>query len=378
MKQWKHLCLVFACGCSLLLAGCGETSSEKALATSGPAVDTTPLLTAVYDRAEDFFAGQDDEYTTYFSAQEYKTLYDDIVGSYSGIGAYFYYDYEEEMGRISDVMRDTPAAEAGIRTGDLLWKVDGEDVTGVDLDLVVAKIKGQSGTTVDLTFLRDGEPLEMTLTRSVINVPTLDKVDLEDYPDIAYIYIDSFNSMTAQEFWEVWGDMQAEHDYKGIILDLRYNLGGELNAAIDLADAFIPQGNTIVWLESQTGEQQEKADAQTIFLPLVVLANEYSASASEIFMGAVQDNGVGTIVGTQTYGKGIIQTVFPLKSGAGVRATTARYLTPNRNAIHGVGITPDVHSILPEDFDITLTLTADPAQDPQLADAIEVLQQEIS
>ncbi len=365
----------------ILLSGCTIPfvhSGKADLPSEGAAIDAMDMIDSMQVAAEQFFMEEDDIYTSYFTAEEYSELYEDIKGTYGGIGAYFYYDDTTKCGRISDVMKDSPALKAGIKAGDQLLKVDGEDVTGQDLDMVVAKVKGEAGTKVTLVFLRAGEgEITFTVTRDTIEVSTVERYDLPEYPDIAYVVINSFNSYTAEEFKSLWQEMQKNDPPKGLLIDMRYNPGGEVNAALDLADLFIPKGRPILWLSSKTGDQEVVSKYEPFAIPLVLLQNEYSASSSEIVLGALQDNDIGTSVGTKSFGKGIIQTISPLAGGTGIRSTTTRYFTPNKRSIHGVGITPDVECLLPEGTDLVVTLSGDPKQDPQLAKAIEILQSKI-
>jgi len=363
-------CMLFS-GCTTFLVMRGN---EVTLPAEGAAIDAMDMIDSIQVAAEQFFLEEDDIYTSYFTEEEYSALYEDIKGTYGGIGAYFYYDDDTKRGCISDVMKDSPALKAGVKAGDELLKVDGEDVTGQDLDMVVAKVKGEVGTKVTLVFLREGEgEVSFTITRDTIEVSTVERYDLAGYPDIAYVVINSFNSYTAQEFKTLWQDMKENDPPKGLLIDLRFNPGGEVNAALDLADLFIPKGEPILWLSSKTGDQEIVSRYAPLEIPLVLLQNEYSASAAEIVLGALQDNGIGVSVGTKSFGKGIIQTISPLQGGTGIRSTTTRYFTPSKRSIHGVGITPDVVCPLPEGTELSVTLSGDPGKDLQLAKGIEIL-----
>lgn len=380
MKRPVAFCGIFLAA-ALVLSGCTTSlqlrDNEALIPAEGTPISAMTSINAMEVAAQQFFDEDDDIYTTYFSAEEYSELYDDLIGTYGGIGAYFYADPDTGRGCISSVMPNSPALKAGIQAGDQLVSVDGEDVTGLDLDLTVAKVKGAEGTSVTLVFERPnvGE-VSFTIQREIIEVSTVQQIDLDDYPDIAYVYINTFNAHTAEEFKEIWNTLQErENPPKGLILDVRSNPGGEVNAAVDLADLFVPKGQPIIWLSGQTGESRIDAKVEPLGIPLVMLQNEYSASSSEILLGAVQDSGSGVLVGTKSFGKGIIQTIMPLQGGTGLRATTTRYFTPKKRSIHGVGITPDIECPLPEDTSLAVTLTADPSLDPQLAKAIETLEE---
>ena len=255
----------------------------------------------------------------------------------------------------------TPAAEAGLQPGDILYQVEGEEVTGQDLTLVVTDLKGEENTEVHIGIVRDGEILEMTLTRKNIEIPTVDYELLEE--GIGYIAISEFEDLTDDQFMEAFEDLKSQGMEK-LIIDLRNNGGGLVDVTCNILDQLLPEG-TIVYTEDKYGERQtEYSDAEHYFDgEMAVLVNGNSASASEIFAGAIKDYGVGTLIGTQTYGKGIVQSLFRLEDGSAVKITVSRYYTPAGNNIHEVGITPD----------IVLEYDESAGTDNQLERALEVL-----
>jgi carboxyl-terminal processing protease len=264
----------------------------------------------------------------------------------------------------------TPAAEAGIMSGDVISKIDDRDAKGIDLETAISLMRGDVGSKVTLIIERKeaGGTVQLTreLVRREISVPTVESKVLPGTA-IGYIVVSQFTLHTAEEMQENLAKLQNEQ-VKGLILDLRDNPGGELLAAVNVAKNFVPQG-PVVYIDYRFGKDQEFAsEGRVVQLPLIVLINSYSASAAEILAGAVKDTGAGTLVGTKTFGKGIVQTVFPLSNGAGLKLTTARYLTPKRNDIHDKGIEPDV----------TVENQENSAADIQLDRAIEIMRQKIA
>ena len=248
--------------------------------------------------------------------------------------------------------------------------VEGEDVTGQDLTNVVTKIKGEEGTEVTISMLRGEEVLDFTMKRQMIEVPTIEHEMLDN--QVGYILITEFDGVTSEQFSIALKDLQA-NGMKSLVIDLRNNGGGSLDAVCEIADELLPEG-LIVYTEYSDGERVDRnSDAEWVDVPMAVLINGASASASEILSGALQDHGVATIVGTQSYGKGIVQSVLDLQDGTALKLTSAKYYTPKGNNIHGVGITPDVEIDLPEELKTEVTLSLE--EDVQLQKAIEVLQQ---
>ena len=306
-------------------------------------------------------AGLGDVYTTYYTPDEYASFMESSNGSYSGIGAMLSQDYNTGIITVVKVFDGSPAAEAGIQPDDILYKVKGEEVTGEDLSLVVTDLKGEEGTDVEISMMRGTDVLDFTLTRRSIEVPTVEYKMLDE--NIGYIAISEFDDVTDEQFIAALEDLKSQ-GMKNLTIDLRNNGGGLVDVTCNILDQLLPEG-LIVYTEDKNGERQEEySDAEHYFDgKMAVLVNGNSASASEIFAGAIKDYGVGTLIGTQTFGKGIVQSLFPLSDGSAIKITVSRYYTPAGNNIHGVGITPDI--ILERDMESE--------EDNQLQKAMEVL-----
>ena len=283
-----------------------------------------------------------DPYSVYYSPEEYSALLESSSGVYSGIGATISQDMTTKAMTIVTPFTNSPAYNAGLCSGDQIVGVDGESVIGEDLSDVVTKIKGLEGTTVDITILRDGREITFTVTRARIEVEFVSYKMLED--KIGYILVSEFEETTADQFSAAIADLEKQ-GMKGLVVDIRNNPGGLYNIVCDMLDRILPKGSLLVYTEDKYSrkayEYAETTD--TVDIPIAVIVNGNSASASEIFSGALQDYGKAVIVGTQSFGKGIVQSVIPIMyDGSGVKLTSSRYFTPNGVCIHGTGITPDV------------------------------------
>lgn len=302
-------------------------------------VDESTLEEGVY---KGLLESLDDPYSVYYTHDELVQLQQQTEGIYYGIGAYISQDNEMGYVRISKIIKNTPAEASGLQQDDYIYKVDGEDMQGKDSSYVVSKIKGEAGTKVTITVVREGatDPIDIEVERQKIESPTVEYQMLDN--DMAYIQITEFDLVTTEQFEEAYKQAQAD-GMKGLILDLRSNPGGNLSTVCDIARMILPKG-LIVYTEDKYGKREEYTcdGANQIKVPLVVLTNGYSASASEILAGAVKDYGIGTLVGTTTYGKGIVQKVINLSDGSAVKLTVSNYFTPNGNNIHKIGIDPDV------------------------------------
>ncbi len=311
----------------------------------------------------------EDPYSEYYTAAELNDLMNQTEGIYYGIGAYVSLDTETTLPKISGVIEGSPAEEVQLRANDLIYEVDGVSTYGMSLAEAVALIKGQEGTQVVLTILREGESdyLEVTVTRRQVESPTVEFEMLDD--KTAYIQITEFDEVTIDQFTEALA-MAKGSDMEGLILDLRANPGGSLNAVVEIARKILPEG-MIVYTEDKNGKRSEyKCDGKhQIDVPLVVLVDMNSASAAEILAGAIQDYGIGTLVGTTTFGKGIVQQILPFKDGSAVKLTISSYFTPNGRNIHGVGIEPDITC----EFDGETYYNTEENYDNQLEKAKEVL-----
>lgn len=315
-----------------------------------------------------------DPYSEYYTKEELERTLSDNQGISYGIGAYISLNLEMNSAMINGVMEDTPAAKAGLREGDIIYKVDDKEVIGMSVSEVVSLVKGKENTTVHLTIYRQGEPdyLEMEIVRSkLIETETVQSGILEDTDGIGYLRIREFVGVTADQFNEAMAELKAA-GMKGLILDLRSNPGGDLTAVVDIARRLLPKG-LIVYTEDKAGKRTEYTcnGEYEIQIPMTVLVNEYSASASEILSGAIKDYNKGTLIGTTTYGKGIVQRINRLDDGTAIKLTVSAYFTPSGKNIHGIGIEPDIE--LPYDYDAY----EENGVDNQVEKAIEVLEGKI-
>lgn len=314
-----------------------------------------------------------DPYTTYFDPKTFEEFSIDTEGSYAGIGVLVSIDEKDNSIVVVAPFEGAPGEQAGLLPQDKILSVDGEDVTGEELDQAVSMIKGPEGTTVTLSIYRKTEDriFDVEVTRQQIDIPTVSHEMLEG--DIGYIKIISFDRVTYDQFMEAYNDLNQQGQ-KGMIIDLRNNPGGLLDIVKEIADELLPEG-LIVYTEDKEGNKETlTSDGQRQFnKPLAILVNGNSASASEILAGAVKDHGVGTLVGTTTFGKGLVQSIFDLKDGSAIKITVSKYYTPNGHYIHGQGIEPDEVVELPEELQNQLSLPR--SEDIQLKRAIEVIQE---
>ena len=328
-------------------------------------VDKAALIEGIYTG----YAGAlGDPYTEYYDEEETKALQESTSGEFSGIGATMSQDAETGVITVVNVYKGSPAEKAGILEGDILSGVDGRSTDGQDLENVVSWIKGEQGTEVSVVVVRDGEEVEMTAVRDIIEVQT---VEYEmKAGQVGYISVSEFDSVTYDQFKTALEDLEAS-GMEGLVIDLRSNPGGNLSTVTDMLKLLLPEG-TIVSTKDKYGNTEEiTCDGTHEFSkPLAVLVNQYSASASEIFCGAVQDYGTGTIVGTTTYGKGVVQQLLDLGDGTCLKLTIAEYYTPSGRSINGTGVTPDV--------EVEYEYNAqDPEADNQLDRALEIVQDQI-
>ncbi len=315
-----------------------------------------------------------DPYSEYYTPEELAEMMEQSEGIYFGIGAYISLDTEKNLPKISGVMEGSPAEEADLRANDLIYEVGGVSTYGLTLTETVSMIKGEEGTEVTLTLIREGESdyLEITLTRRRVEAPTVEYSMLDGR--IGYIQVTEFDSVTVNQFSEALYTVKNSAA-RGIILDLRGNPGGNLDAVVDMCNMILPEG-MIVYTEDKYGNREEyTSDGEhELELPLVVLVDMNSASAAEIMAGAIKDHGIGTLVGTTTFGKGIVQQIMSFRDGSAVKLTISAYYTPNGNNIHGIGIEPDVLC----EFDGEAYYGSEDHPDNQLEKAKEVLEELIS
>ena len=331
--------------------------------------NTSVLENGIYSGMVDAL---EDPYSTYYSAEELEEIQMSTEGIYYGIGAYVSKGATDEFCTISGVIENTPAEEAGLREGDIIYEVDGVLVQGMDTSEVVSLIKGYEGTKVLLTLVRDGEEdyLKLEVERRKIESPTVTYEMLEN--SIAYIQITEFDEVTERQFADALTEARAM-GMEGMILDLRSNPGGNLSTVCEIARMVLPKG-LIVYTEDKYGNRDEYTcdGVNKLEVPAVVLVNDYSASASEILAGAMKDHGIATILGTTTFGKGIVQRIISLSDGSAVKLTVSKYYTPSGYDIHQKGITPDVEVI----FDSEAYYEND--IDNQVEEAMKLLEKEIT
>ena len=321
-----------------------DTTAIEALAWTGPLREAA---LSVNEKLKD-------NYAAYFTPDEFRLMLDNFHGSFAGVGIYM---NEDEQGRIMvvSVMPGRPAQAAGLEGGDIILAVDDQETAGQEIEVVMMRLRGVEGTDVKVDLLRERESgdiyYSVIITRAVIESDSLSGEFLEKHPGIAYVNIYDFTERTPQEFFDLLVKLDSEREILGLILDLRNNGGGSFNAAMGLADFFVPKGEPIVWEKTYGGELCHKSyDGSLQKLPVVCLQNEFTASASEVLIGALKDYGVATVVGTVSFGKGITQLLDDLAEGGGIKYTRSRYYTPLKYDLHGKGIVPDIEVSVADDI----------------------------
>lgn len=315
--------------------------------------------------------GLGDPYTVYYTREEYKALNEDTEGKYSGIGAVVSQNPNTKIITIVNVFDNSPAKESGLQVGDIIYKIDGEEVAGTDMDILVkTKIRGEEGTSFKMTVLRGDErkEVELELTRRSIEVQTVVGKMLDD--NIGYIAVSQFDAVTSDQFENSIEELKSQGMTK-LIVDLRGNPGGLLDQVVSMLDYILPEG-VVLYTEDKygNGDVYESDGINELKIPMVVLVNENSASASEVFTATFRDFNWGTIVGKTTFGKGIVQNVLPLGDGTAVKITTQHYYPPSGYDLHKVGIKPDV------EVDLNEGAVIGSESDNQLSTAIEILKSE--
>ena len=312
----------------------------------------------------------DDPYAEYYNTEEWIEMQNDTEGIYFGIGAYLMKDMDYLYPRVTGIIDNTPAQEAGLKTDDIIVEVEGEEVYDMSLTDVVNRIRGEEGTKVHLKIIRgadtaDREELEFDVERRKVETPTVTS-EMKDN-NIGYIRISEFDTVTVDQFAEALAEVKGKNA-TGLIIDLRDNPGGSLKSVVDIAGMLLPAGK-VVYTEDKYGRQDvyECDGKHEINIPMAVLVNGNSASASEILAGAIKDYKKGTLIGTTTFGKGIVQRIFELKDDSAVKLTVSHYYTPNGNDIHKVGIAPDV------ELEFDREAYEKDETDNQLQKAIEIL-----
>ncbi len=319
-----------------------------------------------------YIKGLNDPYTEYMTKEEMEEFSQDVMGNFTGIGIYLTKDVEKNAVIVISPIKDTPAHKAGILPGDIITKVDGVSYTGEELTEASNKIKGEIGTSVKLEILRDGKTMEFEVTREHIKINHVESKVLEN--NIGYIEFNSFDEGCSKEFKEKLEELKGKN-ITALVIDIRNNGGGLVTEALDIADFIVEKDATLLITTDKKGKEEitKAKNDPMINMPVVLLTNSSSASASEILAGALKDNGKATIVGEKTYGKGVIQELLTLTDGSGLKITTNEYFTPNRNKINKVGITPDIEVKLDEKVQGQLVIEG--KDDTQLQKAIEILKQ---
>ena len=315
--------------------------------------------------------GLGDPYTVYYTKEEYKALNEDTEGKYSGIGAVVSQNPNNKIITIVKIFDNSPANDAGLQVGDIIYKIDGEEVAGTDMDILVkTKIRGEEGTSFKMTVLRgdDRKEVELDLIRRSIEVETVAGKMLDN--NIGYIAVSQFDAVTSEQFKSNIESLQSQGMTK-LIVDLRGNPGGLLDQVVDMLDYILPDG-LVLYTEDKYGKREEyySDGSHELKIPMVVLVNENSASASEVFTATFRDFEWGTVVGKTTFGKGIVQNVLPLGDGTAVKITTQHYYPPSGYDLHKIGIKPDLEVDLNEGAKIGTD------SDNQLSAAIDILKNE--
>ncbi|CDE97207.1 MAG: S41 family peptidase [Clostridiales bacterium] len=311
-----------------------------------------------------------DPYTTYYTKEEMKEIMEETNGNFVGIGIYMTENIKENVIMVIKPIENSPAEKAGILPGDIITKINDVEYTGDKLEEASNKIRGEEGTKVKLEIYRNGETKEFEITRKKVVISHITTKVLED--NIGYIAISDFDGDCANEFKTKYKELEKKGITK-LIIDIRNNGGGIVDKSLEIANTMIEKGSTLlITKDKKNNEDITKATENPIInMPVVVLTNEYSASASEILAGALKDNNKATLVGTKTYGKGIIQELNKLSDGSGLKVTVSEYYTPNHTAINKIGITPDVEVELSDEAKKQLNL--EEKDDNQLQKAIEIL-----
>ncbi len=317
-----------------------------------------------------YIEGLDDPYTEYISKEDMDSYLDDTMGNFVGIGIYMIKNTKYDKIQVLSTIKGSPAEEAGIQSGDLIVSVDGVEYKADDMTTVSNKIKGEEGTKVTLELLRGSENVKYELTRSKVKVNQVEGKVISD--DIGYIKFTSFDETTAEDFKKQYQEL-AKKNIKSLIIDLRNNGGGIVDQALEIAD-YIADKDLVLLYEVDKNNKETVRKAKTdpiINMPIVILTNENTASASEILAGALKDLGKAKTVGTTTYGKGVIQQILKLNDGSGLKITIEEYQTPNKNKINKVGIEPDEKVELPDSVESIFTIKE--SEDTQLQKAIDML-----
>jgi carboxyl-terminal processing protease len=379
VNEWLNDYYVVYCSPDESRQMVGANKQELAPGTAGvdAAAWSEPVRVATLSVNEEL----KDYYAAYFSPDEFRLMLDSFFGSFSGIGIYMNQD-EEGRVMVAQVMPGRPAQDVGLEAGDIILAVDGLPVTGLEMEVVMMRLRGEEGVDVDVDLLRerkDGDHYySVTITRAVIETDSLEGEFLEKHPGIAYIEIYDFTERTPLEFYDLLVTLDGEQEILGLILDLRNNGGGSLSAALDLAYFFVPKDDPALWEKTYGGELCHRSfDGSLRDMPVVCLQNEYTASASEVLIGALKDYGIATVVGTVSFGKGITQALDNWPDGGGVKYTRSRYYTPLKYDLHGKGIEPDMEIEVAEDTTYEEYFDPDNENNIHIKKALEALNKRI-
>lgn len=329
-------------------------------------IDAEKMEAGIYNG---FIEGLGDKYSSYYTQEEYKELMESTDGEYCGIGVYVHQDKETKTITFEEPFKDGPADKAGMKKGDVLVAINQEPVNGKELTDIVKLLKGKQGTVVQIDVKRGDGTLSLDVTLEEVKVQTVHHKMLQD--DIGYLQVTKFDKVTVAQFKEAIDKLQKQ-GMRGIIIDLRGNPGGLLTSVTEMLDRIIKEG-TLVFTKDKNGkgETYKATDKESLDLPMAVLINGGSASASELFAGAIQDYGIGTLVGTKSYGKGVVQNIYGLKDGSAVKLTVSKYYTPKGRNIQGTGIEPDVKVDLDESLKDKKVITVE--EDNQIQSAVRVV-----
>lgn len=287
--------------------------------------------------------GLGDPYSVYYTKAEYKELQESTSGTFYGIGAYVQQKADAQYCTITKVFENGPADKAGMKANDIVTKVDNKDVTGQDIDKVVSMMRGDKGTQVVVQVFRSSEKkyIDLKIIRDKVETTTVNYKMVDKKEKIGYIQITEFDTVTEQQFMKALNAL-VKQGMKKVVFDVRDNPGGSYDVVCSILDTLLPEGTLVSTKDKYENEEKQTSDSSCLNMPMAVIQNGNSASASEIFAGAIQDFKAGKIVGTQSFGKGIVQQIIPFNDGSAIKLTIEKYYTPSGKNIHGKGITPDV------------------------------------
>ena len=327
-------------------------------------LEDVPVSGMMEGAARGIVESLNDPYSVYLNQEEYEEFRQHIEGSIGGIGIFVSVN-EEEKFVVYSVIKGTPANKAGLQKGDIIFRVNDKLASEMDIDEAVANMRGEPGTEVQVGVLRDGEIKDFKVTRDIIDIPTVESTVLED--DIGYLQLNLFASNSDEALVEHLAKLKQEK-IKGLVLDLRDNPGGDLESAVNISGYFVPKG-PVVYIVDNRGRTKSMENNSPVELgvPLVVLINEGSASASEVLAGAIKDTNSGILIGEKSFGKALVQVLIEMKGGDAMKLTTAKYLTPNKTDIQAKGIEPDIQ----------VSLMVDDTEDTQLKKALDVLAKQL-